>query len=532
MNKNLFLILTLILLLCSCKLFNSNSSPVAVFTVVPTTGTIETVFTFDASGCSDEEDATDELMVRWDWENDGIYDTEWSVIKIATHQNYTRGVHTVKLQVKDNDSSTDVFKETIEIFNSAPTALFSITPNEGSTSTIFMLDANGCTDNENETSELMVRWDWENDGNWDTNYDTLKVITHQFNSPSNYTVALKVIDTEAFEDSITKSLEVSAECGASITEDIILNADLECSTNDYDALSINTSNITLDLGGHTIKNTSNNPNKSGIVVWDVENLTIKNGSIEGFLYGIHIGNSSNIRIENVKIKNLKITNPNIHVFGINIDNCRDFNITNCRFEYPQVYHKNAIALSRSFINVDNIVVVSGGVGVDFGEGDACGGESINNGGTVTNSKFIDLNTAGVLIQCSNNTLIQGNEFIRNEFGILAYGHDFGNIKSVTIEDNYIHDGFQGIAFYGVTESIINNNIIQNSGWHGIWMNQCHTCELGIQPNPFYSTGNTISNNIVTGNSIDLAHHEQAVGNTWINNTCQTKEGDEIPECTD
>jgi 3',5'-cyclic AMP phosphodiesterase CpdA len=31
--------------------------------------------------------------------------------------------------------------------------------------------------------------------------------------------------------------------------------------------------------------------------------------------------------------------------------------------------------------------------------------------------------------------------------------------------------------------------------------------------------------------IDLHHHPHATGNTWGNNTCQTKEGDEIPPCS-
>jgi len=48
---------------------------------------------------------------------------------------------------------------------------------------------------------------------------------------------------------------------------------------------------------------------------------------------------------------------------------------------------------------------------------------------------------------------------------------------------------------------------------------------------FYSTGNVISDNVVTGNFIDLYHHPEATGNTWENNTCETKEGAEIPACT-
>ena len=84
---------------------------------------------------------------------------------------------------------------------------------------------------------------------------------------------------------------------------------------------------------------------------------------------------------------------------------------------------------------------------------------------------------------------------------------------------------------GVSESTIDNNIIQNV-WRGIMMDENHECLVGnTNENCFYSTGNIISNNVLTGNVLDLSHHELALGNTWINNTCQTKEGDEIPDCT-
>lgn len=78
-----------------------NTPPSAAFTVEPTSGTTSTNFAFDASGSSDLEDPTSALMVRWDWENDGIFDTTWSTSKFATHQFGTIGLHTVRLIVRD-----------------------------------------------------------------------------------------------------------------------------------------------------------------------------------------------------------------------------------------------------------------------------------------------------------------------------------------------------------------------------------------------------------------------------------------------
>jgi uncharacterized protein (TIGR02145 family) len=84
-----------------------NTPPTASFTVDPTSGTTSTTFNVDASGCSDDQDPTSALQVRWDWENDGMYDTDWTTTKIASHQYPTNGTKTIKLEVKDTEGLTD-----------------------------------------------------------------------------------------------------------------------------------------------------------------------------------------------------------------------------------------------------------------------------------------------------------------------------------------------------------------------------------------------------------------------------------------
>jgi len=79
-----------------------NAAPTAVFTAEPGYGNLETVFTVDASESSDHETPVEQLEVRWDWEDDGVYDTDWSTTKTATHQFDVTGVFTIRLQVKDD----------------------------------------------------------------------------------------------------------------------------------------------------------------------------------------------------------------------------------------------------------------------------------------------------------------------------------------------------------------------------------------------------------------------------------------------
>ncbi len=75
-----------------------NDPPTATFTAI-ITGNLEV--TVDASGVSDTETAVDDLEVRWDWDNDGSYDTDWSTDKIDVYTYATDGEHTITMQVRD-----------------------------------------------------------------------------------------------------------------------------------------------------------------------------------------------------------------------------------------------------------------------------------------------------------------------------------------------------------------------------------------------------------------------------------------------
>lgn len=112
MFNKLFMLIFFVTLVfnVSCKkdpTSSVNTAPTASFTIDPTAGTTSTTFTFDASGSSDNEDATSALQVKWDWENDGVWDTDYSTTKTATHQYSTAGTYTVKLEVKDSGGLTN-----------------------------------------------------------------------------------------------------------------------------------------------------------------------------------------------------------------------------------------------------------------------------------------------------------------------------------------------------------------------------------------------------------------------------------------
>lgn len=191
----------------------ANTKPAASFTASPATGTTETVFSFNASGSTDKEDPTSALQVRWDWEDDGTYDTGFSTTKAATHQFGTVGQHTVRVQVRDTGGLTCTVTRSITITggeeNQPPTAAFDVTPATGPTATVFSFDGSGSSDPEDSSGELQVRWDWTDDGTYDTGLSTGKTATHQYAAAGTYTIRMEVQDTGGLTDTATHTVTVT-----------------------------------------------------------------------------------------------------------------------------------------------------------------------------------------------------------------------------------------------------------------------------------------------------------------------------------
>lgn len=182
----------------------------AIFDVTPGYGTIDTLFTYDASEVSDLEDPVDVLQVRWDWESDSVFDTDFSTEKVVTHQFEEGGTFYTTVEVKDADGATDRYTDFVRVGwnNRPPNASFSISPESGFMQDVFTFDASSCSDAEDNNADLLVRWDFEGDGNWDTEFSIEKVTTHQFETAGTYEVTLEVQDSEEATDLATLSLTV------------------------------------------------------------------------------------------------------------------------------------------------------------------------------------------------------------------------------------------------------------------------------------------------------------------------------------
>jgi hypothetical protein len=98
-----------------------NTAPIAAFTIAPTAGTTATAFQVDATGCADVETPVEALTVRWDWEDDGTYDTDWSAGKVAGHTYASAGLTTIRLQVRDGGGLTADATQQVQVSAGPPT---------------------------------------------------------------------------------------------------------------------------------------------------------------------------------------------------------------------------------------------------------------------------------------------------------------------------------------------------------------------------------------------------------------------------
>lgn len=110
----------------------------------------------------------------------------------------------------NNTSPFSLARNLSTICNHPPTASFTYSPTSSDTCKLFTFNASGSSDPEDPTSALRVRWDFDNNGFYETDWDTTKTITHVLDNPTYLqTVRMQVIDTSDLADTVTQTISFS-----------------------------------------------------------------------------------------------------------------------------------------------------------------------------------------------------------------------------------------------------------------------------------------------------------------------------------
>jgi uncharacterized protein (TIGR02145 family) len=112
----LFILISWIMInVISCD--KGNLPPTAKLAIFPSVGDTSILFDFSAKGSSDDKEYEIGLVYRWDFEGDGIWDTEYSQTNGITHKYRESGRFCITVEVKDLDRLTAIATDTVEIYH-------------------------------------------------------------------------------------------------------------------------------------------------------------------------------------------------------------------------------------------------------------------------------------------------------------------------------------------------------------------------------------------------------------------------------
>ena len=162
----------------------------------PYEGSVYRLITFDASESSDPDGTI--TGYRWDFDNDGTYDTDWLTISTTTHTYSTAGTYTVKLQVKDDAEATATNTTTATI-NEQPAETFppiatASGPYTGLTYQNISFDGSSSYDIDGTITSYI--WDF-GDGMTGNGINPI----HIYNTSGLYNITLTVTDNDGLTNS-------------------------------------------------------------------------------------------------------------------------------------------------------------------------------------------------------------------------------------------------------------------------------------------------------------------------------------------
>jgi hypothetical protein len=115
---------------------------------------------------------------------------------------------------------------------------------------------------------------------------------------------------------------VALTCGATVTSSVKLSQNVNCTGNSVDdAITVAAAGVTINLNGHKILGPGDLKDTGGIVDDGYDKVTIENGTISNFWYGVSVSGTSTSEVTGLRVQQVTITentlgDENYGVYGI------------------------------------------------------------------------------------------------------------------------------------------------------------------------------------------------------------------------
>ncbi len=190
--------------------------PMAKLTITPDEGIVrQTEFLFDASASKEPEHPEALLKYKWDFNGDGYWDTELSTkakINYVFSEAKLNGRNKIqaKVYVLGAKGLFSVDSQQIVVYTE-PNPQMDWKISLANTRKLYF-DASPSTDCLG-TSDLLYRWDFDDDGNWDTGFSDNPYVEHIFPDEPEWKVRLEVEDQRGLRASRSYSHSIYKKNG-------------------------------------------------------------------------------------------------------------------------------------------------------------------------------------------------------------------------------------------------------------------------------------------------------------------------------
>ena len=185
-----------------------NHDPIACAEASPNPQTVCESVSFDAACSTDPDGEEDIVLYEWDFDSDGTYGDKLGLT--TTWVWYEVGTYYVQLRVTDSQAATDILDEPLEVVieNALPTAVaeaadYTVYAGEG-------IDFDGTSSHDNDCGQQSIvlhEWDFDYDGVFETDSQDAQP-HHQYDSPGDYDVMLRVTDDEGGTSLLDAPLDI------------------------------------------------------------------------------------------------------------------------------------------------------------------------------------------------------------------------------------------------------------------------------------------------------------------------------------